>query len=267
MHLENKTEETKEEVKAPKEDQFGISFEEEETGEGKEKEEEKDKGDEKSAEVVALETKLQEYSTNLSGQGDVIKKLQDKISALEKGGESKEGAGEENVLFKDIKTSKDLTEEQREDMTETEIALFDANARQQEAMNKMFETINNQSKQSNDAKVDDLNSTARVEAIRLAEEAIKTSPELAVDSKELSDKIIVEFNEFNNEGLTAEKLIERMKKALNNVNGYTPPKEQETKTAQGKNAVKDGAGKGKDPFGVDAIVASVKSENKGDYSL
>lgn len=269
-----------EETTIPTADQFGVTLnpdgteisqektikkEGEEDKDGKKKE---DEGKEKTPEMVALETKVEEYSKNLIGQNDVISKLQAKIATLEAGGGKKEVEDSENVLFKDIKTSKELTEEQRDDMTETEIALFDANATQQEAMNKMFKAIQSGQKMQEDAKVLDLNASANIEAKKLAEEIIKISPELAKDTNELRDKIIVEFNEFNNEGITADKLAERMKKALNNVNGYTPPKEQEKKAGgSGKNVVKDGAGGSSDPFGVDAIVASVNRDNKGEYSL
>ncbi len=281
----NKDGEGTEETTVPTADQFGVTLnqdgtevsqeetikkEGEDGGDDKGKKKEGEDGEEKSPEVVALEAKLGEYSKNLTGQNDVISKLQSQIADLVKGGGTKdgeEGKEGENVLFKDIKTSKDLTEEQKDDMSDTEIALYDANARQQEAMNKMFETINNQNKQTEEAKVTDLNTSANTEASKLAEETIKTNPELAKDAKELQDKIIVEFNEFNNEGISQEKLVERIKKALNNVSGYTAPKEQEKKGGTRNSPVKDGAGKGSDPFGVDAIVASVKKENKGEYSL
>ena len=81
----------------------------------------------------------------------------------------------------------------------------------------------------------------------------------------MKDLIIVEFNDYNNEGLTPEKLVERMKKALNNVTGYTPPKEKSVKDAGGS-AIKDTQG-GKDTSVVDGIIASVGKDNKGSYNL
>lgn len=249
-----------------------VAKEKEEGGEDKKKDKEGD-DIEKNPVVVALRTKLEAYGTNLSGQNDVISKLQDKITKLEVGGGKKDEDGKPEPMFKDIKTSKDLTQEQKDNMTDTEIALFDENALQKEAMNKMFETIANLGKDTKDQKaetekekVDDLNSSANAEATKLADEAIKTNPELAKDAKELADKIIVEFKEFNNEGITAEKLIERMKKALNNVSGYTPPKEQENKGG-GNNPVKKQNGTGSDPFNVDKEIAKANNNNEGNYTL
>jgi hypothetical protein len=238
----------------------------------KETEDKGGEGKEKSNEVVALETKLEEYSKNLSGQNSVIDQLKQKIAVLESGGKGGEGDGEggegdkPKVLFEEIKYSKDLPEEQREDMTETEIQLFDANARQQEAMNKMFETIQNSNKQVEDVKVENLNTTAQSEATKLAEEAFTANSELAKDAKELADKILVEFKEFNNENITPEKLQERMKKALNNVSGYTPPKEEVSNKDGGKPAGGKG-GNDADPFGNQAIVDSVGKKSDGSYAL
>jgi len=259
---------------APVVDQFGVSIDKEGMDipqEDSVKEEKKEETKEKTPEMVALETKLDDYSKNLSGQNDIISSLKEKIAVLEAGGGTKKEDGKttegENVLFKEIKYSKDLTQDERDDMTDTEIKLFDSNATQQEAMNKMFQTIAEGNKSKESAKVEDLNSSANVEAKRLAEEAIKTNPDLAKDSKELADKIIVEFNEFNNIGITPEKLVERMAKALKNVNGYTPPKEQEIKGGNGNQPVKKGAGAGDDPFGINKIVEGVNKGNDGSYSL
>ncbi len=230
-----------------------------------------EEGKEKSEKVIALETKLEEYSKNLSGQNGVIDTLKQKIAVLEAGGGKKDdGKGGEGdkpeVLFEEIKYSKDLTEEQRDDMTDTEIALFDANARQQEAMNKMYETIQAGSKATETEKVENLNTSAQTEATALAEEAYTANSELATDAKELADKILVEFKEFNNEGITPEKLKERMKKALNNVSGYKAPKEEENKGGTGKPAGAKG-GDDKDPFGNQAIVDSVGKKSDGSYAL
>lgn len=265
---------------APQADQFGVVLNpdgleakpEEATDDkgGKEKTDEEKKADDiaNHPSVVALNDKIKEYGENLVGQRQAhdkeVSELKQKLAdAL--AGKKPEG-GEAEAMFKDIKFSKDLSDEQKDDMTDTEIQLFDQNAGLQTAMNKMFDAISNQTKQSEEAKVEDLNSSANVEASNLAAEAIKINPELATDAKELTDKIIVEFNEFNNEGISPDKLVERMKKALNNVSGYTPPKEQEKKPS-GKNPVKSGSAGAGDPHGIDGIVASVNTDNKGEYNL
>lgn len=220
-------------------------------------------------EMVALKVKLEEYSNNLTGQrtahekqiADLRKQLEDKIAG--KGGEN---SSDDNVMFKDIKFSKDLTQDERDDMTDTEIRLFDQNAQQQVAMNQLFATVSKASKVIDETKVEDLNSSARTEAMRLAEENFKLNPTLAKDVRELSDKIIVEFNDFNNAGITVEKLAERMKKALNNVTGYTPPKEKSIRDTTGK-PIKTGGSTATDPYGIDSIVAGVNKKNDGKYSL
>ena len=261
-----------------KTDEFGVTLNPDGTEvipkEDASEDDDKKKEEEKKADdianhpaVVALNDKIKEYGENLTGQrqahekevADLNKKLTDALA----GKKPEEG---ENVMFKDIKFSKDLTDEQKDDMSDTEIQLYDQNANMQVAMNKMLDGIASTAKATEDTKVEDLNSSARNEASKLAEEAIKINSELATDAMELTDKIIVEFNEFNNEGITSEKLTERMQKALNNVKGYTPPKEQE-KNSSGNNPVKSGSGGKTDPFGVDVIVASVNKENKGNYSL
>lgn len=222
---------------------------------------------EKSPVVVELKGKLDEYSKNLKGQNDVISKLEKTIEDLSKGKIDPDKKPEEGeVLFKDIKTSKDLTTEQKEDMTDTEIALYDRNAQLETAMNGLFTAIKEQGKTTETAKVEDLNSSAKMEASKLAEEAIKANPELAKDTQELVNKIIVEFNEFNNEGISPEKLAQRVKKALNNVEGYKAPKEQKAPDGSGKNAVKDKNGV-KDTSKIDNIVKNVNVNNTGEYNL
>jgi hypothetical protein len=276
-----------EEKKAPTADQFGVTLNEggeevtqEEVIKKEDKSEKEKTDEEKEAEkiannptVKALEDKIKEYGENLTGQrtahekevADLKKQLADALAG--KGGGEGDDKGGENVMFKDIKFSKDLTEEERDDMTATEIALFDQNAQQQVAMNKLFETVQSTTKSVEEVKVTDLNSSAQVEATRLATEAIAVNKDLAKDATELKDKIIVEFNEFNNEGITPEKLVERMQKALNNVHGYTPPKEQEKKGGNGNNAIKENKAGGGDTSAIDAIVAGITKSNEGTYNL
>lgn len=278
-----------EEVTTPQADQFGVTLNsdgtevsqeetitKEEEGKKETDEEKKKKDDiENHPAVVALKTKIEEYGNNLAGQRTAhereVAELKTQLAEALKNGGKKDGDGEVEPMFKDIKFSKDLPKEELDDMTDAEIRLFDQNAEQRVAMNKMFAEITKSGKTAETAvktveeqKVEDLNTSARTEASRLAEEAIKANPALAKDAKELTDKIIVEFNEFNNTGLTPEKLVERMQKALNNVHGYTPPKEQEKKG--GNKPVTDQA-KGADPFGIDKIVSSVNKGNDGNYNL
>jgi len=274
------------EGKAPNVDQFGVAVDdtgneitqeeviktEDKSGKAKTDEEKEADKIATNPAVVALEAKIKEYGENLTGQrtaheketADLKKQLADALTG-KGGGEG--GAEDADAMFKDIKFSKDLTEDERDDMTATEIALYDANANNQVAMNKMFATINKGQKTADEQKVTDLNSSATIEATRIATEAFTANPELATNATELKDKIIVEFNEFNNEGITPEKLVERMQKALNNVHGYKAPKEQEKKGGNGSGAVKDGEGGGKDTSVVDSIVSGITKANEGGYNL
>lgn len=226
--------------------------------------------------VVALKAKIEEYGSNLAGQRSAHERetaeLRAQLAQALKGGNGEDDKGKPKAMFADIKFSKDLPKEQLDDMTDAEIRLFDQNAQMQTAMNAMFaeisaskQALQDTEKKTEEQKLQDLNTSARAEATRVAEEVIKTNPELAKDAKELADKIIVEFNEFNNTGLTQEKLVERMQKALRNVSGYTAPKEQPTKGGD-KKPVTDQA-KGADPFGIDKIVAGVNKGNDGNYEL
>lgn len=267
----------------PQPDAFGVTLNSDGTEVPQSKVEQEEGGDKpkdktgdddisKNPVVVELQTKIKEYGENLSNmrqsyEGKITELNKQLADALQ--GKKPDNAGgndDENVMFKDIKFSKDLPKEELDDMTDTEIRLFDQNAQNQVAMNEMFKTIKGLNKVTEEKKVEDLNSSARSEAISLAEEAIKADSTLAKDAKELADKIIVEFNEFNNTGISAEVLKARMKKALNNVEGYTPPKEQENKGGNNKNPVKNGGGGG-DTSKVDAIVNNLDTENKGDYDL
>ncbi len=219
---------------------------------------------EESDVVTNLQTKLDDYSKNLKGQNDIITKLENKIAELSNGGKKDT---EIEVLFKEIKTSKDLTQEEREEMTPTEIALMDKNAETQKALNKMYETIALSKKNVEQEKVENLNYSSRMEAGRLAMEAIKTNPTLAQNAEELTDKILLEFREFNNDGITSDVLATRMSKALNNVEGYIPPREQATVPTGGTNPVQAGAGSATDPFGNEVIIAEANANNDGNYKL
>ncbi len=267
---ENKTEEQKQEA-----DQFGVNLDDE----GKEAVTEEKKDDEEVTDdevnkifkesvenndvVVELKNKLAEYSKNFKGQRDIIAKLENKVNELST---TKENTAVEE-LFSDIKSSKELTSDERDEMTDTEIALLDKTAMMQTAMNKMFQTMSEKNKVGETEKVENLNYSSRSEATRLATEAIKTNPTLAGDASELTDKILLEFKEFNNDQITPDVLVTRMAKALNNVKGYIPPKEQESVPTGGTNAVKANGVNEKDPFGNEIIVQEANKNNDGNYQL
>lgn len=243
------------------------------TGEGEGEKGEGEKGKEKKEfasipddhpTIVALKDEIKkvkdEYGGNLSGQREVIKGLQDKIDALTKGkGGEGAGDGEEDVLFKkeDIKWSKDLTKEEREEMTETEIKQMDEIATLKEAQNKIYAEGKKKERDGVKEKVEDLNSLVKNTAKELAKKEDGT-----VDT-DLANQIIESTKQFNLEGLDEATVKARVETARKLLPDYQPPKEQITK----KGKPVDGGKPTDDPFGVDAIVEEASKGSDGKYSL
>lgn len=241
---------------APVEDDKGGEGKGEGEGEGQGKGKEGDGSGEGSTEAIkSLEKKIDEYGTNLTKQREIIETLQNELKLAKEG---KGSAAEEDKPFKDIKYSKDLTKEQREEMTETEIAQMDVIAGMQEQMNKMHETASAAAKatqQAGDDKKVDVKGLAQQEAMALTKGDI-----------EMANKIIKEFNEFaGNDTLTEAQIKERIAKASKLVPEYKAPKEQKGGTGNGKPPASKS---GDDPHGVDAIVAeAAKGKKPGSYDL
>lgn len=217
--------------------------------------------------IVALKNQIEdvkkEYGGNLSGQRDVIKRLEDEITLLKKGGTKKEGEEDVAVLYKpeEIKWSKDLTKEQREEMTETEIAQMDQIAEMRTKMNEMYADTQKKAKEGETKAVEDLNTTVRSAAQELA-----TGEDGKVNT-ELANQIIESFKtlKFDVAGLSADDIKKRVEMAAKQVPDYKPPKEQTT-VPQGGKTVKKGASES-DPFGVDKIVEEATKGQDGTYSL
>lgn len=234
---------------------------ENEGGEGKKDEKKFDTIPDDHPTIVALKKQIDdvkaEYGGNLSGQRDVIDKLEKKIDALSKGTAAE---GEDaNVLFKkeDIKWSKDLTKEQRDEMTETEIKQMDEIAGMKESQNKIFAQLNKDGK--TETAVADIQGWVKDSARELSRgEDGKLNTELA-------NQIIESVKQFALEGLTEDQVKERVANAAKLVPDYKAPKEQGGK--KGKTVAAGGAAD--DPFGVDAVVANVQKgkNNKGSYQL
>jgi hypothetical protein len=242
-------------------DAFGQPLKEEAPKEDVKGEENKDKDgkkEEKNDEAISeLKSQIEEikrdYGENLAGQRELIKTLKDKISELQ-GGKKEET----DVLHKEIKYSKDLTAEEREDMTETEIKQMDEIAALKEAQNKMYSDImkgQKKEKEGEEKKVEDLQSFVKDEAKRLAKEA--------GGNTELANEIIESAKQFKLEGLTEEEVKERVKAAAKLLPNYKPPKE---KPGMGQKPVK-GKGASEDPFGVDKIVEEATKGQDGGYNL
>jgi len=239
-------------------------------GEGEQKPEKKfDAIPEDHPTIVALKAQIDsvktEYGGNLSGQRELIKTLNDKIEALSNGKVIEGEGGTPDVLFKDIKRSKDLTKEERDDMTDTEIRQMDQIADMQEAQNKMYADSQKKNKEEDTSKkaqeteaVNDLNTLVQTTATVLAREANGGK-----DNVELANQIIESSKQFNLAGLDEKTVKERVMSAAKLLPTYTPPKEQTT--THGK-TVKDTAA-GSDPFGVDKIVEEATKGSDGTYSL
>jgi hypothetical protein len=209
-----------------------------------------DKKTDPVATIAELSKKIGELEA-LHGTKDTnIEAMRKKIQSLEKNGVKSEKGDEGDkaeTMFPQVVFSKDLPKDQLEEMTDTEIKLFDETATLKQGMNKMFEAI----KSGKDTTQVDMNTTARAEALRLASNDIK-----------VANQIIEQFNEFNNTGLGEEQIIERVAKASKLIPDYKPPKEQERKDG---GAVKKN--KGSDPYGVDAIITESRKGANGKYSL
>lgn len=216
--------------------------------------------------IVGLKNQIEavkkEYGGNLSGQRDVIKTLEGKIELLTKGkGGKGETEPEGDVLFKkdQIKWSKDLKAEEREDMTETEIKQMDEIAAMKEAQNKLYASQQKSIKESGAAKVEDLNSLVRATALELSK------GENGVENPTLANQIIESSKQFNFEGLDEKTAKERIASAAKLIPDYKAPKENPTKTGK---VVADGKGGGTDPFASnDKIVAEATTPKGGNYAL
>lgn len=213
--------------------------------------------------ISALKKQIDEvkssYGGNLVAQRDVIKRLEAEIETLKKGKDEKkeEGKDGEDLLFKDIKWSKDLTQEERDEMTETEIKQMDEIAAMKDAQNKLYSKQQEKAKNEEKKEVDDLNNAVRDTAKELAK------GEDGKDNVELANQIIEASKMFNLVGLSVDEVKERVKMAAQHVPNYKPPKEQIKKDGK---AVRTG-GTVEDPFGVDRIIEEATSGGDGNYTL
>ena len=247
----------------PQKNAFGEEVKPIETGgegAGGEGEGEKGKSGEKltpTQQIAELSRQLGEYSQKEKGWGetntskdDNIRAMAAKIKALESQAKEGKGGGGEggDELFKEIKTSKDLTAEQKEEMTDTEIKQMDEIAALKSGMNNLATLI----KKGQTKEGGEIDTQGIVK---------DTARDLAAGNKELANQIIESVKQFVLDGLDEEQIIARVGKAATLVSGYKPPKEQ---PAGGKGKPAGGTGDS-DPYGVDKIVEEVhaQKENKG----
>jgi hypothetical protein len=203
--------------------------------------------------IVALKAQIEsvksEYGSNLSGQRDVIKRLEQQITEL--GGKKDADKDEDkNLPFKpeEIVYSKDLSKEKLDDMTDNEIKLHDELMKNREVMNAQARERNAERKQQDTSKVTDLNASVRSIAL-----------ELAGNDTEVANSIIESSKQFNLTGLTQEELKARVTTAHTLIPNYKPKTEPITRNGAPVKTTTDS----KDPFGTDKIVSEVEGKRNG----
>lgn len=229
-----------------------------------------------------LEKEAKEKGENLSKQGKVIEKLQKDIEALKKGGNAHNHESKQfDAPYKTIKRSKDLSKEEREEMTISEIQNMDDLADLKENYNKMAkerhdeknaEKVETKEEKDEDDGEDDENK-GKVDLLDsdspskdMAKEVKDIALELSGNDRAMANKIINEFNGFaNNDQLSSKQLRDRLMKAAKIIPEYVAPKEQSIHNDG--NTVKTDGKKKEDPFGNSDIVESVTKRSKGNYKL
>lgn len=219
--------------------------------------------------VIELRTQLKNTKDslggNLSALGKKTKLLEKQLAeALKNGGLKPDGKNgkQSDVPFKEIKRSKDLTQDQRDEMTDNEIKQMDIIADLQEKQNEAFLKQNaTQEEGDEDGGDDDEGGEEKVTEVDKTVKAM--AKELAGGDIDLANLIIESAKQFNLTGLTKEQLKERVISAHKLVPNYVPPKEQGG--IQG-GTVKAGANKN-DPHGVDKIIEEATTSGKGGYTL
>lgn len=203
-----------------------------------------------------LETKHKELGSNLKNQGDIIAEKDKKLKEFLKTAP----VPSEKLPWKpeDLRTSKELTDDEKDEMTAGELKLWDERAAMRAKENKAAEEAarkellgENEENTEERVKGDDLKTL-------IATEIGALSGGDAERLRELTEAVAL----LNLSGLTAEQVKERVKMAERLLPNYTPPKEQ----AKGQGgAVKNGGEA--DPFNVTKIIEESRGGNKGDYSL
>lgn len=220
-------------------------------------------------EFVKLRQKNDELSGNLKNQGDIIAKKNERIKELM----SKTGIDESELPYKpsDIKFSKDLTAEERDEMTDGEIKAMDDAAKAKQKANDIrreelkrialaeieAETAEATAQEGKETKLDanQRKSVVDTEIGRLAGQDKERERELreAVKMLDLS-------------GLNEEETKKRIAYAERLLPNWTPPKENGTAGANAK-TVDGGGGKPKEEALAEQIIKESSHRNDGTYSL
>lgn len=251
-------------VQAPSPDMFGELPKTEETPAPETKPEEKKDFTEIPQDhptIVALNKQIdeikREYGGNLAGQREVIKRLENQIREFSEGGAEKKEETPD-LPFPEIKWSKDLTDEERGEMTDTEIKQMDEIAKLQQMKNDEAILDSKKAKEAETQKVESLESSVKSIAMEIAR-----GESDGKDNVELANQIIESAKLFNLQGLDMDTLKARIASARALLPDYTPPKEQEKPNGA---PVKTGVNPS-DPHGVEKFVEQARTDNDGSYDL
>lgn len=268
-----------EQNKTPQADIFGNEDQnieeqgkqEEEEGEDENKTIEQKLEEEREARV-RLEEKNNSKDENIKEMRNKLKDLEqrNKQSGGQKdqnkgdeGGEGDKGVEQSGKVFEEIKTSSDLSQEEKDEMTDTEIKQYDEIASLKQGMNQLAGVMTqNQGQQGQQGQQEGEEEGGDTSETK---EAVKTkAQELAKGDTEQANKIIEAFNnmKFDLSKLTEDEIKERVEIASKNATGKKGPKEQSSPKG---GAVKGGSKE--DPHGVDKIVEEATSGEEGTFSL
>lgn len=258
-------------AEAPKTDLFGSPTEKVEPPVVKPEEKKGDEGKKPEFDVathptvVEMNKKIEDMSGNLSKQREMIEARDKKIAELEGKKTVEEAEKEFEPPHKEIKRSKDLTEDERDEKTKGELELMDKLADMQERENK-----DALEKHKAKAKTDAEKATAD------AAKAVETDPKaileaeitaLAGGDKERERELKEAAKLTSFDGLKSkEEIAARLKLGAEKfIPNWTPPKEQASGGAPA--AVKDTKSGKNGGVDVDSIVREARSGSAGDYAL
>lgn len=223
-----------------------------------------EKNTSKDENIKEMRKKLKDFENRFGGQQNQNQEGKGGEGAEGEGGEGGQGQGEgiqSGKVFDKIKTSSDLSQEEKDEMTDTEIKQYDEIASLKQGMNQLAGFLSQNQGQQNQKQGNEEGAGEGGEP----KEAVKTkAQELAGGDTEQANKIIDVFNnmKFDLSNMTEEEIKERVEIAAKNVGGSKRPKEQSNPKG---GAVKKGSKE--DPHGVDKIVEEATSGEEGTFSL
>lgn len=267
-------------------DAFGQPLQKEEIipevpGEKKQEEKKEDADPTKDPRVLALlkerDDKIEKQSIDLSGQGKAIREINKKLKAL---GHSEAGAGDATFEppHKEIKRSKDLTDSERDEMTQREIQQMDELAAMKDRENKAAEAAHKSKleagKNKGGGEEEDDDEDDEAEKARKAASEPKALLEVEIETLSSGDpekkrELREAAKLISFEGLkTKEEIAARLKLAAEKfIPKWTPPREQVSPAGNGAKPVEGGGSAADDPHDVMKFVRQAKQSNRGNFSL